>query len=444
MINPRYISQNLILEDLKNFVKNEGEWREYFEGGAGAIILELLASVLADRNYYYTMLIRESSLETAQMESSIVKLAINKGIYRPGAKAMILDIKFIATSNFAVDKYEVFGSYKSLNLIALEPGIFKAGSQCSLKVAIGWVEEFKELANKNEAYYVFAKQTKGKYIAQEIQDLAVAGNKVEILTKRKPLYDESLKNTALAIYDYYGFKLIFGDGILGYKVNFGDEIDYKILTFDDNVFNKFSVNELSFLYHDKMDQVSFDVVQYPSGYMDKEILRRIALRASPDGRWVEAKDYEDGLLYEFFDLLYDVYLEDLYPSENLWLLPKRELKEDELEKIKDYIYKRKSASADIKIRFVPREWGKDVNFFMLYTGVDSDEMIRQAIDEVTSAYLNKLFKEETFFSAADLAVEITRLLPRGKIYAVDLNEGVQIKAKEFIKNLHIDYARKDS
>ena len=62
-----------------NLPDNVG-WEDYFEGGAGRTIIELIAGSQAVKNHYNLMRVRESSLQYAKLESSVTELAMNKGV----------------------------------------------------------------------------------------------------------------------------------------------------------------------------------------------------------------------------------------------------------------------------------------------------------------------------------------------------------------------------
>jgi len=444
MIDYKAISQEALLDQLSQLVKNqENSWESFFEGSSGQIILEVLAAALADKNFNNLMRIRESSLDTAILESSIIKLAINKGIYRPSTNSLELTLSFVSLEDGAVTKNELIGFYKNYNIYSLEDKQFLKNTQNTLNVCIGLLEEFSYIVDKNIDYYEIKDLSKNKYLSNSIESLFVNGEELELLNERKSLYYENLSNTVLKIIDYYGFELIFGDGTLGKKVNLNDKVEFKVLTFNDDLFNKFDQSQLKFIESTLFSQLSIEVNKFPQKYIDKELIRKIALRTSIDGRWVNAKDYEDGIMYSFYSILDDVWVEDLYPSENVWILPKNDFLSDENKnEILDLIEKRKSTSALLNINIIDSSYGKKFKFFLTYVGSDTDDVIQNVINIVKNYFERKIIKTDTFFNSSDFAVEVTKLLPNGKMYASSLDENLELKKGEYLKQLDVFYIKK--
>ena len=76
------LSPDKIVKELQRFVSEKPEfegWQDYFEGGAGQTIIELIAGSQAIKNHHNMMRVRESSLLHAKMDSSITALAASKG-----------------------------------------------------------------------------------------------------------------------------------------------------------------------------------------------------------------------------------------------------------------------------------------------------------------------------------------------------------------------------
>ena len=97
------------------------EMQDFFEGGAGRTVIELIAGSQAIKNHYNLMRVRESSLQYAKLESSVTELALNKGVYKLPAKTFIGQITFTSSIDGIILKGEEIGSYTDHKIYAYEP-----------------------------------------------------------------------------------------------------------------------------------------------------------------------------------------------------------------------------------------------------------------------------------------------------------------------------------
>ena len=102
VINPRSMSHEEILNDLLEFIESQPEskrWRDYFQHSTGATVLELISGVGAFLRYNSMMSLRESSILTARLRSTIYGMC-DLGGYPPNrSKGAVLTLTFASDSD---------------------------------------------------------------------------------------------------------------------------------------------------------------------------------------------------------------------------------------------------------------------------------------------------------------------------------------------------------
>ena len=141
-LSPTAIAKEL--QDAVSLLPEGDAWEDYFEGGAGRTIIELIAGSQAIKNHYNLMRVREGTLQYAKLDSSVTELAINKGVYRPPAKSFLLEITFNSLSSGWLNRGEILGAYKNYDVIVHETVEYIFGHENKVIVTIGTRETFTE------------------------------------------------------------------------------------------------------------------------------------------------------------------------------------------------------------------------------------------------------------------------------------------------------------
>ena len=446
------LSPVAIAKELQDAVASlpEGEaWEDYFAGGAGRTIIELIAGSQAIKNHYNLMRVRESTLQYAKLDSSVTELAINKGVYRPPAKSYIIEITFQSYGSGWLNRGEVIGSYKNYDVIVMEKTEFIFGHANKVKVTIGALQKYEKVVLDATEFYQIDIPANHLYISGEFQELSLAledgtSDNIDLIDEELNLYDDKLKTSCLRLTFENFTRLIFGDGVIGKLLEINDEVNFSFISFGPDLLENFALSSMSL---DKLVQASevtnYDVIRKPTKYIDKEILRKIAIRNSVDGRWVQTQDYENGILREFSEYIYDILVKDEYPAENITILPREDYVTPEVKEEINTLINNKRGNATL-INTVYLDPHSDqrltLSYGMHYVGTDTDEFLRGIIDVYKKGKENKIHYTGYFLACADIAVDLTHLAPGGKFYAT-LEENVFIEPLNSIKKLNLNYTR---
>lgn len=160
IVDPSHISQEEILADLNLFIQSKPDaaaWRDYFAGGAGTTVTELIAGMGSFLAFQTIVARREAFLRYAQNRSSLIGHAQNRGysIYR-GLNPRI-EITMIPTVTTTLTKHTDIGSVKDTDLILLDDVMLVAGTPVTFVCTIGTVrtEEIVYTGNSGPAYMRF-------------------------------------------------------------------------------------------------------------------------------------------------------------------------------------------------------------------------------------------------------------------------------------------------
>ena len=447
--NKENLSPSAITKEMQDLVitlPNSEGWQDYFEGGAGRTVIELIAGSQAIKNHYNLMRVREGSLQYAKLESSITELALNKGVHKLPAKTYIGTATFTSSTNGVLLKGEEIGSYEEHKIYAYKETYFIVGTTNTVDFIIGNKREETVSIDTNTEFSVLDVLMKEKYITGEFQYLTVNGEDVVIVSEQLNLYDEELPNSCLRIVYENRAKLIFGDDIIGKMLYKNDEISFKYMTFSESLISNFSPSTASFnLIPGEITVTKFETLRKATSYIDKENLRLVAMRNSIDGRWVLPQDYRSGLLKEFSEYMYDILVIDSYPTEKIYILEKEYMINNAVkDTITELIDSRRGNAVLVEQFYIdPLDENnyQELSYTFNYVGNDSDEIIQSAISEYKDTILFKFRDGDYIYSTEDIVVDLTKLLPQeslGKFYEI-LPSEVTINKFTFIKTLDISY-----
>ena len=378
------LSPIAIAEDLQQAVAmlpDNEQWVDYFEGGVGRTIVELIAGSQAIKNHYNLMRVRESSLQVARLDSSITELAINKGVYRPPAKSLRIKVVFNALNSGRIRMGEKVGVYKNYDVLALHDLDYVYGAGNELLVTVGSGEQYERDVYVDDEFVTFDVQSKHKYVSEEFQTLTVNDHVIDLIDEEMNLYEEKLKNTCIRLVYENTTRLVFGDGIVGKKLVANDSLVYSFISFGDDLLGNFkneviNLNDLP----DVLEIEHITVERNATGYLSKEKLRKVAMRNSVDGRWVQVDDYKNGILRIFGEYLDDVLVKDEYPEEVITILPNKETFSEAIKTdIRTLIDNKRGNATLVNLTYLdPFDINRiDVVFNMIYTGPESSVQVQK-------------------------------------------------------------------
>ena len=283
-----------------------------------------------------------------------------------------------------------------------------------------------------------------KYLGSEFQLLSVNNEEVLLVDEELNLYDEILPRSCVRLtYEYFS-RLIFGDGVIGKKLNVNDEVSFTYISYGDDLIDDFKSKNISLGNLVSASEIlSIETLRKAVSYIDKETLRKIAIRNSVDGRWVQTQDYENGIMRIFSEFIADIIVKDEYPSENITILPREDYLTPTVKAEIDELINNKRGNATL-INTVYLDPFSDqrviVTFNIQYIGTDTDEFIEGIIEEYKATKENRINYGGYFLTCPDVAVDLTHLAPGGKFYA-SLDESTYIEPLNSIKELRINYTR---
>jgi len=440
------LSPIAIAEDLQQAVAmlpDNEQWVDYFEGGVGRTIIELIAGSQAIKNHYNLMRVRESSLQVARLDSSVTELAINKGVYRPPAKAMRIKITYNALNSGKIRTGEKVGSYKNYDVLALQNLDYKYGNGNELMVTVGSGEKYERDVFVDDEFVSFDVTAKHKYVADEFQTLSVNDHLTHLIDEEMNLYEEKLKNTCIRLVYENTSRLVFGDGIIGKKLKANDTIIYSYMSFGDDLLDNFkdgaiNLNQLP----DVFEIEHINLVRKATPYLSKEKLRKVAMRNSVDGRWVQVEDYKNGIMRQFGEYLDDVLVKDEYPEEIITILPKKGTFTDVIKTdIRTLVDNKRGNATLVNINYLdPLDNNRlSVVINLIYTGPESSIQVQKIIDEYVVSKLNQIHYASFWLVGADVAVDLTALSD-GKFYC-DLDDKIHVGSLQSVKELTILFTR---
>lgn len=211
-----------ILKDTLTYVSNlddySHKWKDYYEGGAGTTIAELISALGTYLNYTAMMNRRESYLESARLRSSLVNMSSMLGYDINRAKAGTVRIKISSDSQLEWSKWTPIGYYKDNPIHPLKDTIIPAG-ESYVDVVIGEWKQYKEVSKTSSN---FARILIEDNVDNDRYELKINGELVEIVRNAEEL-DE--KKVLMRTFND-GLFLIFCDDKFGRKLNNLDEIEF--------------------------------------------------------------------------------------------------------------------------------------------------------------------------------------------------------------------------
>lgn len=223
IVSNQLMSFESIKADLVNFVKTlddyDVKWKDFYEGGAGTTLIQLISGVGAFLSYQAVMSRRESYLETAKLKSSVYGIAnaLSYPINRESAPVLKLTVS--SSSTFTIDHEQSFGMYKKYPLSTISDKLVVSGSNV-INCVIGEWKRFEVTSSLTKAFTFLVIED---LVDNDHVELFINGSLVE-LTK----YAEELNPGNVLIKTFqYGVLLVFGDGSVGKLLSTSDVVSFR-------------------------------------------------------------------------------------------------------------------------------------------------------------------------------------------------------------------------
>ncbi len=149
IVNSENLSYDSLREDFLTYVQSRsdyGSWKDILESTAGVTLVELLSGFGAYISYHALVARRESYIDQAKQESSVINIANTIGYNANRVEAASITITLRSNSPLTLDRFTPIGSYLGEPLVPLEnrsiiPGISQ------IKLLVGEWRRFIQVIN---------------------------------------------------------------------------------------------------------------------------------------------------------------------------------------------------------------------------------------------------------------------------------------------------------
>jgi len=458
-MNYKNISPEEVVKDLQQLVSSLPEtvkFKDFYKGGAGQTILEMLAGIASMTSHHKLMLQREASLQKAQLLSSVVEHGINKGFYVPAAKTRIIRYEITPLKkDITVSKGDILGEFRNKSYQAVflrgsqvvdnidegsftESLILRANQSYYIDLAVGFFEKGVVPITDNKDYYVANIDCSHTYLSEELEELIVDNEKMMILDTGISCFNEGLKKSVLRVPYENKIKLIFGNDIIGKRVRSSSKVFYQRLMFDSDV-NTIDPNLITF--HIKTKITTYKVIRPAVPYMDKDEIRFSALRNPIDGRIINKGDYESFIMRELSGYIYDIVIDETLPYKFIYILPNDKLTDELFEQFKLKLNSRRLLEDRVYFRLLNKtdEYQILIEIQVTYIGDATTNTIKETITKFKNKYVNRIMRSEVELTTYSASIELTELVPTGKFVPYGDNKTFKISRFQYISSLKVSY-----
>jgi len=426
MIDPKSVSYEEILQDLKEYVESQGEsWKDFFETSTGQILLELLAGVgsfLLTKTYFAR---REAYLHQAKITSSAISIA--EGLSYPVFRGYPPKVVFQVSSDevLTLNKYSVIGYVGDYDIILSDDLVVNAGETKKFYAYIGkYVEEEKTISFTSETQkYIFL-----RFLTQvsEIFDFEVNGTKADYSLKVRDLKEKwlLLTNQALSIDAFY---LNLND-----TYSEGDKAKIKGIYFDYKT-DSFEVNDIIF-YDNRFTPLKVEKPIKPDSLKSIQVIAPYYADTSLIVRARE--DYKKLFLIKF------PYLRDAvsHDKENKFCIVQLSyLKEDltslsdeEKQEFLDFVDQLRPMGIPLPEIIDPEEIQVNLTFKIRLSRTVDTSLIKEAVESCIEKFSKKLGKDldlyemEFYLEENYDFIKIARVVNNTSGYTVNWNSYIKV------------------
>jgi hypothetical protein len=340
IIQQSSVSPEAIKADLDAFIKSkppELRWLDFFESGPGTIVEELIAGLGSFKSYQDLADRIESTLDFARLLSSVYELAFNRGYLVPPAEAAQITLYIIPNVTISVTEAELVGTIGNYNLYSLESKTMPVGVPVSLQTVVGYIdapEDWIVSVTSTQPFSTIVVDLTAKNVARQLERL-MSGSSVitlvddiispggsqrvipldtiigltdpQILTMIHSLIAAGSPNPDIYVLRRARpnqVRIYLGNGTLGFYDPSVTELEYRRLTFDDNVNN--ILGDTPALSIDA-NIASVNVDNSAAPLPTTESVRGTSRYFPVDGRVVQDGDYGRVIMKYYSAFLYDAF-----------------------------------------------------------------------------------------------------------------------------------------
>ncbi|WYW00801.1 baseplate wedge subunit [Pseudomonas phage vB_PpuM-Illi-2] len=228
IIDPSRISQATILDDLNTFLDGQDDaakWKDYFSMSTGTVVKELAAGLGTFLRFHSMSLLRERSLVTAKLQSTILNIAYHLDYPVNRCTAMTIDVTVQVTKANYFLREVPFGYVDSQPLSLRESQYLAVGTH-KLTLLLGTWETIETFVDSDTDFYTFVIPVEdimtvdNNFVQVTVEDQVVPTSKFT-----DDMYEGALPVATLP--DALALKS--GDGAIGYRLPFNGKVSLSYL-----------------------------------------------------------------------------------------------------------------------------------------------------------------------------------------------------------------------
>ena len=436
VIDPKSISFAKIREDLISYAEtlpDGAKWKDFFEHSDGTIIAEWIAGLGALKTYHEIMRIRESSLDFAQLDSSVFHLAFNKGLLIEPAKTAELELTIETLTPTVFDEGELIGNLSDYDVISLSSTTITGRGSITAVVGRQQVveENIPELNDFQEFEYIFT----DTFIGSQLEEFLIDDTDNIELMSDPDFLREADNNFVLRRVIPGTVKIYIGNGVLGWIKPDAKKVKYSCLTYDTDITLKLEDN---FRIIGDWSLISQEITSQPIFGPSKEEVRGIARYYPIDGRIIQDSDYEVVIIKFFGGVLSDVYSFNTDPNQEVHILKSNTfgdgaLEEDTLDEIKKLIDSKRGNGIQVLYTLYEESAGLVWNPSFRVTESEFSPQIVEQVNSFLRKEVFKFSKEVKIWTAVDLAIILTNNF-NTKFFPIDINDSITLNEVDFFRS----------
>ena len=271
------------LEEYLKEQLGENKYQELVSTQTFRILLQLISIAINYSSMAQSVTRKESYIETASSENSLVEIVYNYGFVLPPLKGRRVWIKSISD----IKLYTPIGFVQGYDIVPV-----KYESDGSILCILGYYQE--SIINLTKPYQREILKNKGRFLS-DYDALFEGINKIKLASDITEQIDNP-KASILRGSGFYQSRLFFGDGHLGYFCN--TTLTYKRISYNEDV-NSIDLSSAQFYVDD------VEILSTESAWIDYnlDVVRTILKYVPLDARLVREKDFESWLIWRFPQVL---------------------------------------------------------------------------------------------------------------------------------------------
>lgn len=438
IINATSASHTAIKNDLEQFVKGlpEGiQWQDWLESSDGSIIRDWIAGLATFVSYQSLANRYESSLQFAQLSSSISEHALNRGFCTAPTESAELSFTIAVDESHYLEAGALIGYIADYGMYTLDDYTLEVGTPETIEVVLGKLTEFEKDITGISEFTTIEVDITGEYAATQLETIDYDGTPINLLSELNYIEGALDKSTFMLRRATTNIIYLFvGNGSLGWYDSEAKTLSYKILSYDSDINDALTASPSPVTGYTLTDKT---ILKKASFTLSKEELRVTALYFPLDGRINTDSDYEAIIFKYFGGVLHDIFSENTDPEQYVYLLKKADyFVEEHLTQIQNLVDSKRALG--MKVNYVEVEPDTGETYHATFY-VEKGREYAGLYDELLNYLHNKLFifmHDETTITTAEWAVELTDLVGF-KVFPDDTNS-ITLDKISFFKDITIE------